>query len=175
MANLPPLQTVRQVGLQNPPNNDDLSREDWDLTDRNLPKLGNIPKTLIRDVLMYKNVNCLQVSLLSDPRIPSPWRRLLTGGRNGSFASVGAEMANRVVIAGFLEYTSMESRIQIAEGTDEVEQRSGHLAHRMSIPMRDRCSHPPQYPCVWAAVLAAEFILGKQDRERMSKSWLKGR
>jgi hypothetical protein len=47
MADLPPLPTVRQVGLQNPPNNDDLTGKDWDLTDRNFPKLGNIPKTLI--------------------------------------------------------------------------------------------------------------------------------
>jgi len=30
------------------------------------------------------------------------------------------------------------------------------------------------FASAWAAVLA-EFILGRQDRERMSKSWLKGR
>jgi len=50
-------------------------------------------------------------------------------------------MANKVAMAVFLEYTSGESRIQIAEGgDDEVEQRSVHLAHGMSIPMRDRFS-----------------------------------
>jgi len=80
MADHPPLPTVRQVGLQNPPNNDDLTKEDWDLTDQNFPMLGNIPKTLIGDVLMCKNVNYLQVNLSSDHGIPSLWRRLLTGG-----------------------------------------------------------------------------------------------
>ena len=42
-------------------------------------------------------------------------------------------------MAVFLEYTSGESRIQIAEGGDEeVERRAVHLAHGMSIAMRDR-------------------------------------
>jgi len=42
------------------------------------------------------------------------------------------------------------------------------LTHAWGIRLNQLCAS------AWAAVLA-EFILGRQDRERMSKSWLKGR
>ena len=44
----------------------------------------------------------------------------------------------------------------------------GSLTHPWGIRLNMLCAS------AWAAVLA-EFILGRRDRERMSKAWLKGR